>query len=77
MAVATENAGRGDVQGVFLSKDQQTLALKQAFGISEIGVQEALHRSFTDSTLKVASREGLPPHLQEPPPAPQMAALAR
>ncbi|MGS5087201.1 hypothetical protein ACVC7V_11915 [Hydrogenophaga sp. A37] len=76
-AVATENAGRGDVQGVFLSKDQQTIALKQAFGISEIGVPEALNRSFTDSTLKVASREGLQPNLQEQPQAPQTAALSR
>lgn len=60
-----------------MSKDQQTIALKQAFGISEIGVQEALHCSFTDSTLKVASREGLPPLPQEPSQAAQVAALSR
>lgn len=77
VAVASENAGRGDVQGVFLSKDQQTIALKQAFGISELGVQESLNRSFTDSTLKVAPREGLQPNLQEQPQAPQMPALTR
>jgi hypothetical protein len=30
---------------VFLSKDQQTIALRQAFGISEIRVQDALNPS--------------------------------
>jgi hypothetical protein len=44
-AAATENARLGDVQGVFLSKDQQTIALRQAFGISEIRVQDALNPS--------------------------------
>lgn len=72
--VATENAGRGDVQGVFLSKDQQTIALKQAFGISEIGVQEALNRPLTDPAQRVTSTEGPQPKLQEQP---QMAALSR
>lgn len=76
-AVATENAARGDVQGVFLSKDQQTLALKQAFGISEIGVQEALNRSPNDIAPKVAANEGTQPTLQAQPQTPQMAALSR
>lgn len=77
VAVAAENAGRGDVQGVFLSKDQQTIALKQAFGISEIGVQEALNRSPTDPAPKVASNEGAQPTLHAQPDTPQMAALSR
>lgn len=77
VAVATENAGRGDVQGVFLSKDQQTIALKQAFGISEIGVQEALNRPLSDPAQKAASSEAPQPALQAPQQAPQMAALSR
>ena len=77
VAVAAENAGRGDVQGVFLSKDQQTIALKQAFGISEIGVQEALNRSLTDPAPKVVSNEGAQPTLNAQPDTPQMAALSR
>lgn len=70
-AVATENASRGDVQGVFLSKDQQTIALKQQFGISEMGVQEVLNRSTADASAKVAATDV--PQLE----APQLAAMAR
>ncbi|MBT9549321.1 MAG: hypothetical protein IV088_00610 [Hydrogenophaga sp.] len=77
VAVAAENAGRGDVQGVFLSKDQQTIALKQAFGISEIGVQEALNCSLTDPVRKEVCSETLQPSLQAQPQAPQVAALSR
>lgn len=65
-AMASANASRGDVQGVFLSKDQQTIALKQQFGISEMGVQEALDRA----------PEG-PQHASQPPEAPQIAAMVR
>jgi hypothetical protein len=64
--MATENASRGDVQGVFLSKDQQTIALKQQFGISEMGVQAALDRA----------PDG-PQHASQPLEAPQIAAMAR
>lgn len=66
--VAMEKAGRGEVQGVFLSKDQQTIALKQEFGISEIGLADALSRSPGDG----------PQHtVQAQPEAPQLAALSR
>jgi hypothetical protein len=70
-AVAIENAGRGEVQGVFLSKDQQTIALKQAFGISEMGVQDALARSSTGAP------DGPQPVAQTQPAEPQMAAMTR
>lgn len=65
-AMATANTSLGDVQGVFLSKDQQTIALKQQYGISEMGVQEALDRA----------PEG-PQHASQPPEAPQIAAMVR
>lgn len=71
-AVAIENAGRGEVQGVFLSKDQQTIALKQAFGISEVGVQDALARPPTDD-----APDGPQPVTQPPQEAPAMVALSR
>lgn len=69
--MAAENASRGDVQGVFLSKNQQTMALKQQFGISEMGVQEALDRTPAGARANVATTDG--PH----PEAPQVAAMAR
>jgi hypothetical protein len=75
VATATENAGRGEVQGVFLSKDQQTIALKQQFGISEMRVQEALDRAPADAYAKVAVTDRLQ-HPQQPE-APQIAAMAR
>jgi len=65
-AMATANSSRGDVQGVFLSKDQQTIALKQQFGISEMGVQEALNRAPDGAQ-----------HASQPPQAPQIAAMVR
>lgn len=71
VAMATLNASRGDVLGVFLSKDQQTVALKQQFGISEMGMQEALNRSTADASAKVAATDV--PQLE----APQLAAMAR
>lgn len=71
VAMATLNASRGDVLGVFLSKDQQTVALKQQFGISEMGMQEALNRSNPDASAKVAASGG--PQTE----APQIAAMAR
>lgn len=74
--MATENASRGDVQGVFLSKDQRTIALKQQFGISEMGVQEALDRPPADAGAKVAATDG-PQHALQRPEAPQIAAMAR
>lgn len=74
--MATENASRGDVQGVFLSKDQRTIALKQQFGISEMGVQEALDQTPTDASAKVAATDG-PQHASLRPEAPQIAAMAR
>lgn len=74
--MATENASLGDVQGVFLSKDQQTIALKQQFGISEMGVQEALDQTPTDASAKVAATDG-PQHALQRPEAPQIAAMAR
>jgi hypothetical protein len=74
--LATENASRGDVQGVFLSKDRQTIALKQQFGISEMGVQEALDRTPADPGAEVAANGGTQPALQQPE-APQIAAVAR
>lgn len=77
VAVATDNARRGDVQGVFLSKDQQTIALKQAFGISEIGVQDVLNRSMTDTALTAAASEAPQPSPQVAPQATQLAALTR
>lgn len=76
-AMATENASRGDVQGVFLSKDQQTIALKQQFGISEMGVQEALEQTPTDASAKVAATTDGPQHASQRPEAPQIAAMAR
>lgn len=53
-AAATENARLGEVQGVFLSKDQQTIALRQAFGISEIRLQDALNPSPAVSAPRAA-----------------------
>jgi hypothetical protein len=43
--IATGNAGRGNVQGVFLSKDQQTIGLKHEFGITEVNVNDAMSRN--------------------------------
>ncbi len=75
--LATEHGGRGEVQGVYLSKDQQTIALRQEFGISEIGVKDALNRSPTDAGPRVAApNEGLL-HAPHQPEAPQIAALSR
>lgn len=76
-AMATENASRGDVQSVFLSKDQRTIALKQQFGISEMGVQEALEQTPTDASAKVAATTDGPQHASQRPEAPQIAAMAR
>lgn len=75
-AMAAENASRGDVQGVFLSNDQRTIALKQQFGISEMGVQEALDRPPADAGAKVAATDE-PQHASQQPEAPQIAAMAR
>lgn len=75
-AMATENVSWGDVQGVFLSKDQRTIALKQQFGISVMGVQEALEQTPTDASAKVAATDG-PQHASQQPEAPQIAAMAR
>lgn len=74
--LATENASRGDVQAVFLSKDRQTIALKQQFGISEMGVQATLDRTPTDPGAEVAANGGPQPALQQPE-APQIAAVTR
>lgn len=77
-AVATENAGRGNVLGVFLSKDQLTIALKQEFGISEIGVQDALTRPSADASQKVAiATSDSPQQAPQQPEVPQMAAMSR
>lgn len=70
-AAATENARLGDVQGVFLSKDQQTIALRQAFGISEIRVQDALNPSPAVSAQRAADAA------QTLTEAPQVAAAYR
>jgi hypothetical protein len=75
--LATTHAGRGEVQGVFLSKDQQTVALKHEFGLSEMGVKEALSRSqdasvVQQSSLPEAIRSG-----ETQPQALQMAVLSR
>lgn len=71
VAMSTENASRGDVLGVFLSKDQKSVALKQQFGISEMGVQEALNRAPADTSANVAATGA--PQLE----APQIAAMVR
>lgn len=75
VAVATENGRLGDVQAVFLSKDQQTIAVKHAFGISEIGLQEALNRASAGVAPPVTAPDGPAP--VPPREAPQTAALAR
>ena len=76
--IATDNAGLGNVQGVYLSKGQQTIALKQEIGISEVGVQDALNRPPADAGRKIAAtNDGPQPTAQTLPEAPQMAALSR
>lgn len=76
-SVAAENAGRGEVQGIFVSKDGQTIALKQSFGISEIGVQEAMGRAATVPAQTLSSNDRPPPTLPSQLETPQMAALSR
>lgn len=76
VAVATENAGLGNVQGVYLSKDQQTIAVKQAFGISEIGVQDALNRSPAEQGQTLAANN-VPQQVPQPAEAQQIAAMTR
>lgn len=73
--LAATNAHRGEGQGVFLSKDQQTIALKQTFGISEIGVQEALSPSAKASPLLPAMTAAQQHTVQ--PEAEQRTALSR
>lgn len=75
-AMATENANRGHVQGEFLSKDHQTIALKQQFGISDMGVQEALDRVPADSRAQV-STTGEIRHGPQQPETLQIAAMTR
>lgn len=73
--VATGNAHKGDVQNVFLSKDQQTLALKQSFGISELGVNDVLRGRGGDTSPSAYSPSKTSPALQ--PEAPVTAAYSR
>lgn len=75
--VATENARMGEVQGVFLSKDSQTLALKQSYGISELGVDDTLRERSGDAghDPSTYSAQKTTPALQ--PEAPVMASYSR
>lgn len=65
--LATANDGLGPVQDMLLSKDGQTIALRHAFGISEIPVQAALSQPAPDAG----------PAAAVPAEAMQPAALAR
>lgn len=73
--IASENAGRGPVQGVFLSKDQQTLGLRHEFGITEVGVNEAMSRLTGSQTTPHARVTGMAPTVE--PQAPQMTGMSR
>ena len=73
--IASENAGRGAVHGVFLSKDQQTLALRHEFGITEVSVQEAMSWLPGGPTTPQALAPGVQPAMD--PHAPQMAGMNR
>jgi hypothetical protein len=76
-ALARANAGLGGVQGIHLSKDQQTIALKHEFGISEIGVNDALRRAAADAGLQSTAHNGTPQQAPQPSEPAQVAALAR
>jgi hypothetical protein len=75
--LATTHAGRGEVQGLFLSKDQQTIALKHEFGLSEVGVKDALCRSQDASMVQQNSTHEAIRSGNTQPQALQMAALSR
>lgn len=70
--LATDNAARGEVQGVFLSKDGQTIGLKQAFGISEVGVKEALALDPVNLVAPQAATQAM----SQQPPQPEMPPAA-
>lgn len=74
---ASDNAARGAVQGVFLSKDGQTIGIKQEFGISEIGVQDALNRRKEAPSAAVASQDAPQQQMAPQPETPQLAAAGR
>jgi hypothetical protein len=75
--LAGENAVLGEVRGVYLSRDQQTIALKLSSGLSEIGVQDALKRPPLDAGPQSVSRTAPILDPQTQPEAPQLAAMAR
>lgn len=76
-AMAGEKASLGEVQGVHLSKDQQTIALKHEFGISEIGVNDALSQAAADAGLRVARPSAPQQQATQPSEPAETTALAR
>ena len=75
--IASDNAARGAAQGVFLSRDGQTIGIRQAFGISEIGVQDALNRQKEAPEATVASLGAAQQQTAPQREAPPLAAAVR